>query len=165
MLRLNINQLLAIILFVFSLGYLWMAFQIPVFPIPRPVDSDAFPKMLGACLLILSVFLFLEKEPAKVSEVKTDKETNTDEDLPQKGIQNPKVQVFGASIAVLAYAFLIEPLGFLAASILLGVGLSFWFGYRNHTVNLVTVAGIVVSLYVLLSKVLGIYLPQGIIPF
>ncbi|MCD8513500.1 MAG: tripartite tricarboxylate transporter TctB family protein [Nitrincola sp.] len=80
-------------------------------------------------------------------------------------MQNPKVQVFGASIAVLAYAFLIEPLGFLAASILLGVGLSFWFGYRNHTVNLVTVAGIVVSLYVLLSKVLGIYLPQGIIPF
>lgn len=165
MLRLNINQLLAVILFVSSLGYLWMAFQIPVFPIPRPVDSDAFPKMLGLCLLILSVFLFLEKVPANVAEDKTTKEADVADDLPQTGIMNPKMQVLGASVGVLAYAFLIKPLGFLAASIILGVGLAYWFGYRNHVVNFVTVGSIVLSLYLLLSKVLGIYLPQGIIPF
>ena len=63
MTRLNINQILALVLVIFSVGYLWMAFQIPVFPIPRPIDSDAFPKILGICLLVLSVLLFFEKQP------------------------------------------------------------------------------------------------------
>ncbi|MCD8513499.1 MAG: hypothetical protein LRY63_09295 [Nitrincola sp.] len=90
MLRLNINQLLAIILFVFSLGYLWMAFQIPVFPIPRPVDSDAFPKMLGACLLILSVFLFLEKEPAKRLKLKRIKKLILTKIYPKRVFRTPR---------------------------------------------------------------------------
>lgn len=161
MARLNINQLLAVILLVFSLGYLWMAYQIPVFPIPRPVDSDAFPKLLGLILFILAVFLFFEKNThEKVAEAKAE------EGQPALvGIRNPKVQVFGTAVAVFAYAFLIEPLGFLAASISLGFGLAYWFGYRQHWINLATVGGIVLSLYLLMNKVMGIYLPTGILPF
>ncbi|KDE39947.1 Tricarboxylate transport protein TctB [Nitrincola lacisaponensis] len=159
MARLNINQLLALILLAFSLGYLWMAYQIPVFPIPRPVDSDAFPKLLGFSLLLLSVFLFFEKTAPAASAEKTE-----DELQPSGWHRQPKVQVFGTAVGVLAYAFLIEPLGFLLASILLGVGLAYWFGYRQHWINLATVGGIVLALYLLMNKVMGIYLPQGLLP-
>lgn len=159
MTRLNANQVLAIVLAVFSLGYLWMAFQIPVYPIPRPVDSDAFPKIMGFSLLLLAIFLFFEKvsedEPAASEEPKN----------VSWGVSHPKIQVIGTAIAVLAYAFLIEPLGFLLSSIILGVGLSYWFGYRQHWVNLATVGCIVLSLYLLMNKVMGIYLPQGFLPF
>lgn len=159
MTRLNPNQIIAILLTLFSIGYLWMAYQIPVFPIPRPVDSDAFPKMMGYALLVLSLFLFFEK-----TNISTDKKNDDQAHTNAKGIQNPKIQVFGTAIAVLAYAFLIEPLGFVLASILLGVGLAYWFGYRQHWVNLATVGGIVLSLYLLMNKVMGIYLPQGFLP-
>lgn len=163
MTRFNSNQIIAIILLVFSIGYLVMAYQIPVFPIPRPVDSDAFPKMMGYVLLILSVFLFFEK----VSEESADADKEANAHMHSTGfcVQNPKVQVLGTSIAVLAYAFLIEPLGFVLASVLLGVGLAYWFGYRQHWVNIATVGGIVLSLYLLMNKVMGIYLPQGFLPF
>ena len=164
MTRLNMNQILALVLVLFSVGYLWMAFQIPVFPIPRPIDSDAFPKILGICLLLLSVLLFFEKQsktenPSQQEDVEPVTESSV------TGMQNPKVQVLGTAIAILAYAFLIEPLGFLLSSILLGVGLAYWFGYRQHGVNFATVGSIVLILYLLMSKVMGIYLPTGVLPF
>lgn len=162
MARLTANQLIAIILLVFSLGYIWMAFQIPVFPIPRPVDSDAFPKILGVALLILSIVLFFEKQaPAKMDLADASEPSAEDSTLSKR----PVIQVTGAAVAVLAYALLIEPLGFLLASVLLGFGLAFWFGYREHWINLLTIGGIVLALYLLMNKVMGIYLPQGVLPF
>lgn len=156
MTQLNPNRIIAIFLFLMSIGYLWMAFQIPTFPIPRPVDSDAFPKLLGCVLMLLSVFLFFEK-PA----VSADKEESAQV---HSFTKRPAVQVAGTAVAVVIYAFSIEPLGFLLSSILLGFGLAFWYGYRKHTVNLATMTAIVLSLYLLLNKVMGIHLPQGILP-
>lgn len=169
MARLTANQLIAIILLVFSLGYIWMAFQIPVFPIPRPVDSDAFPKILGVGLLILSIVLFFEKQTPVKKDFPDTSEPLPDasEPLPEDSAlsKRPVVQVTGAAVAVLAYALLIEPLGFLLSSALLGFGLAFWFGYREHWINLLTTGGIVLALYLLMNKVMGIYLPQGVLPF
>ncbi|KGK43173.1 tricarboxylic transporter TctB (4TM)subunit [Nitrincola sp. A-D6] len=162
MARLTANQLIGIILFVFSLGYIWMAFQIPVFPIPRPVDSDAFPKILGVGLLILSIVLFFDKQASTKVDF-----PDAAELLPEDAAlsKRPAVQVMGAAAAVLAYALLIEPLGFLLSSALLGFGLAFWFGYRQHWINLLTTGGVVLALYLLMNKVMGIYLPQGVLPF
>lgn len=157
MTQLNPNRVIAIFLFIMSIGYLWMAFQIPVFPIPRPVDSDAFPKLLGVVLMLLSVFLFFEKPAVPTG----------DEEEPAKApsfSRRPDVQVAVTGLAVVVYAFSIEPLGFLLSSILLGFGLAFWYGYRKHLINLVTMVTIVLSLYLLLNKVMGIHLPQGILP-
>lgn len=162
MTRVTANQLLGIILLAFSLGYIWMAFQIPVFPIPRPVDSDAFPKILGLGLLILSIVLFFEKQPDSKIDFPDASEPGPEESVFTK---RPAVQVMGTSVAVLVYALSIEPLGFLLSSILLGFGLANWFGYREHWINLLTNGGVVLALYLLMNKVMGIYLPQGVLPF
>ena len=61
MTQLNTNQVLGLIIALVAVGYLVMAFQIPSFPLPRPIDSDLFPKVLGFTLLGLAVLLFLEK--------------------------------------------------------------------------------------------------------
>ncbi|WP_409525467.1 tripartite tricarboxylate transporter TctB family protein [Nitrincola sp. MINF-07-Sa-05] len=158
MTRINHNQVLAIILGLFSIVYLWMAFQIPTFPIPRPVDSDAFPKALGAAILILSVFLFLEKTGEKGVEV---------EETSHIGFSftSPYMQVVVTSVGVLAYAFLIEPLGFVLASSLLMFLLATYYGYRAWLVNLATTLGIVLSLYFVMTRAVGVHLPPGILPF
>ena len=56
------NRILAVIIAVFALWYLYEAFQIPRFPLPRPVDSDLFPKVLGLLLLGLAGLLFFVRE-------------------------------------------------------------------------------------------------------
>lgn len=160
MLRLNANQLLGLFLGLFSVGYIWMAYQIPVFPLPRPVDSDAFPKVLGFIMVGLSIWLFLEKPEPKAP-------VDPSEQARIKALSwwgRPWWQVSITSLAILSYAFLLQPLGFVVASITLGCGLSAYYGYRRHVINVLTSTAVVLSLYILLSRVMGIYLPTGILP-
>lgn len=158
MTRLNINQWLALLLLAFSMGYLVMAFQIPVFPLPRPVDSDAFPKLLGGLMLLLSLLLYFEKPADKPQDSEKSQESTAEK-------RKAKLQLTLTAIAIPIYALLIEPLGFVLASLLLGFGLAWLYGYRRHGINLLTISLVVLPLYLLLSKVMGIYLPTGPLPF
>jgi putative tricarboxylic transport membrane protein len=91
------NRLVALILFAYGLWYVYAAFQIPSYSIPRPVDSDVFPKILGFSLLVLSVLLFFEKgktdgkkevtelkETEKLKEAKEAMESEEHSDLIEK---------------------------------------------------------------------------------
>lgn len=158
MMRLNANQIIGLFLAVFSVGYIWMAFHIPVFPLPRPVDSDAFPKVLGYFLLGLSVWLFFERPPVVDA---ANAEAKNEWHGPRW--QSPKWQVVITALTVLAYALLLQPLGFVVASILLGFGLTWYYGYRKHHINFMVSASIVLSLYLLLTQVMDVYLPTGIL--
>lgn len=157
MTRLHANQTLGLILALFSLGYLWMAFAIPSFPLPRPVDSDAFPKALGLSFFVLSVFLFFERPETPPA---TDK-------VAFEGTwwQRPTMQVIATSLAIIVYAFALQPLGFVVASVALGFGLSCLYGYQRWVVSMIVSFSVVVALYLTMTKALGIYLPTGILPF
>jgi putative tricarboxylic transport membrane protein len=160
MTRLNTNQWLALVFAVLAAGYLAMAWQIPTFPLPRPVDSDLFPKVLGFALMILSVFLFFEK-PTPIAGA---------DEIDQEATQGPMLftpwaRVIVTSLAIAAYAFLLVPLGFVLASTLLCVGLTAYYGYRRHGVNLATSLGVVLALYLTMTKVMDVYLPTGVLPF
>lgn len=161
MMRLNANQIIGLFLAAFSLGYIWMAFHIPVFPLPRPVDSDAFPKVLGYFLFGLSVWLFFERPP-----VADTLEESAEENPVWQGPrwQSPKWQVVITALAVLSYALLLQPLGFVVASIALGFGLTWYYGYRKHRINFMVSASIVLTLYLLLTQVMDVHLPTGILP-
>ena len=105
MTRLNTNQWLALVFAVLAVGYIAMAWQIPTFPLPRPVDSDLFPKVLGFSLLILSVFLFFEKPTPIAGADEVDEEA-------QHGplLLTPWARVIVTSLAIAAYALLLVPL-------------------------------------------------------
>ncbi|MBD3894970.1 tripartite tricarboxylate transporter TctB family protein [Halomonas sp. ML-15] len=159
MTRLNANQILALCLALVAVGYLAMAWQIPNFPLPRPVDSDLFPKVLGFTLLGLSLLLFLEKPKAQ----DTPDELDADEQaLPL--LMRPWSRVVITSIAIATYAVLLAPIGFVVASTTLCFGLAWYYGYRRHGVNLAASLGVVLTLYLTMTKVMGVYLPTGILP-
>ena len=160
MTRLNTNQWLALVFAVLAAGYIAMAWQIPTFPLPRPVDSDLFPKVLGFSLLILSVFLFFER-PTPIAGA---------DEIDQEATQGPMLftpwaRVIVTSLAIAAYAFLLVPLGFVLASTLLCVGLTVYYGYRRHAINLATSLGVVLALYLTMTRVMDVYLPSGVLPF
>ncbi len=160
--RLSANQILAIILAVFAVGYLVMAFQIRSFPLPRPIDSDMFPKVLGLLLLGLSVLLFVEKE--KVSEEPERSDATEQSAQARSLLRHRWAEVAVTAAAVALYALLLRPLGFLLASAALVAGLTWYYGYRNHLVNLVVAVVIPLILFLVLTRGLGIHLPRGVIP-
>jgi len=159
MTRLNTNQILALIIALFSVGYLAMAFQIPQFPLPRPIDSDLFPKVLGFTLLGLAGLLFLEKPKAQDIPDEPSLEA-----LSQPLLLRPWSRVVITSLAITAYALLLVPVGFVVASTLLSYGLAWYYGYRRHGVNLATSLGVVLALYLTMTRLMEVYLPTGILP-
>lgn len=159
MTRLNTNQIIALIVALFSAGYLVMAFQIPTFPLPRPIDSDIFPKVLGFLLLGLAVWLFLEKPKAQDIP-----DEPSPEALNQPLLLRPWSRVVITSLAIIAYSLLMVPIGFVVASTALSFGLGWYYGYRRHGVNMATSLGVVLALYLTMTRIMDVYLPTGILP-
>lgn len=160
MTRLNTNQWLALVLALFAAAYLAMAWQIPTFPLPRPVDSDLFPKVLGVTLLLLAGLLFFEKPVALAGADEIDEEATNGPLL-----FTPWARVVVTAVAIAAYAFLLVPLGFVLASTLLCTGLTAYYGYRRHGINLAASLGVVLALYITMTRVMDVYLPTGLLPF
>ncbi|WP_218314005.1 tripartite tricarboxylate transporter TctB family protein [Halomonas sp. 18071143] len=160
MTRLNTNQWLALVLALFAAAYLAMAWQIPTFPLPRPVDSDLFPKVLGVTLLLLAGLLFFEKPVPLAGADEIDEEATNGPLL-----LTPWARVVVTAVAIAAYAFLLVPLGFVLASTLLCTGLTAYYGYRRHGINLAASLGVVLALYITMTRIMDVYLPTGLLPF
>lgn len=160
MTRLNSNQILALFLALVALGYLAMAWQIKAFPLPRPIDSDLFPKVLGFTLLGLSLLLYLERPQAQDTPPAPDPEEQA-----RPLLLRPWSRVVVTALAIAAYALLLVPVGFVLASTALGVGLTAYYGYRRHGVNLAAILGVVLALYLTMTRVMDVYLPTGVLPF
>lgn len=169
MMRFTAQHLIAAVLALLSCLYLWMAWQIPTFPIPRPVDSDVFPKLLGSLLLLLSIWLFVDAFTAKAAETAEENtEENTDSTQQQTRTwhwRSPAAQVLVTALAILAYALLLEKLGFVLSSSGLMFALACYYGYRAHVINLVTTLAIVLALYFVMTGLVGVHLPPGLLPF
>ncbi|WP_458735533.1 tripartite tricarboxylate transporter TctB family protein [Zobellella taiwanensis] len=157
--NLNANRLIGLVMALVSLGYLWMAYRIPTFPMPRPIDSDAFPKLLGLALLVLSVLLCLDKPPALRA-----KTTSNPPRQKSRGL-SPTAQLLTTFVVIALYAISLEWLGFVLASGLFGMGLSYCYGYRRHLISAVATLSVVLSLYLIMTRLLEVHLPQGLLPF
>lgn len=160
MTRFNTNQVLGLIIALVAAGYLAMAFQIPDFALPRPIDSDLFPKVLGFTLLGLAVLLFLEKPKDQDTPDEMDPEEQA-----KPLLLRPWSRIVITSLAIAAYALLLVPIGFVLTSLTLSFGLAWYFGYRRHGVNLATSMGVVLALYLTMTRGMDVYLPSGILPF
>lgn len=148
------NRILALIIGLLSVAYLWAAFQIPVFPIPRPIDSDAFPKLLGFLMLGLSVWLFFERDGATFLPEEEDARTLWDRWRP----------VVVTSVAIVIYAFALGWMGFVLASFLLTAGLTWFYGFRRHAINAIVSLAVPLGLYLVMTRFMNIHLPAGWLP-
>lgn len=153
--RFNANQIVALVLGVLSLAYLYAAYQIPTFPIPRPIDSDRLPKLLGFIMVGLAAWLFLERPEGA---------HGADSDDRQRALAR-WMPVIVTSVAIAAYAALLQPLGFVLASFVLAAGLTWYYGYRRHLVNACVALAVPLVLYLVMTRLMTIHLPRGVLPF
>lgn len=157
------NRVIAIILFLFSLAYICMAFEIPEFTLKTPIDSDLFPKVLGIMMLILAVLLYFEKEKND-SEIEEEEEDSTAVSIVEKW-SAPKMQVGVITLMLFLYIIFFETIGFIVSTLLFLYLATFYFGYKKHVINVLVSILFTVSLYLILHVGLGIHLPKGLLPF
>ncbi|MFN3987010.1 MAG: tripartite tricarboxylate transporter TctB family protein [Rhodocyclaceae bacterium] len=153
--RINANQILAVLIGALSIAYLIAAYRIPTFPIPRPVDSDAIPKLLGYVMLGLAVWLFFERPQAASDDAEVDGRAWIARWMP----------VAVTSVAIALYAATLQLLGFVLGSFLLAAGLTWYYGYRRHVANLIVALAVPLVLYLVMTRFMNIHLPRGILPF
>ncbi len=137
--------------------YFWATAQIPSLELGDPLGPKAFPRMLGVGLLIAAAMLLAEI----LRDRKTAKTAGTEA---MKWERHHWVVVAVAAWTAL-YVALFEPLGYMLATLIFLAGLTGYFNRGRHLMNVLTCVLFVIISYVAFTKLLGVNLARGIIPF
>jgi len=148
----NISLLSGILSLLIGLIYTVFALLLPDASIGRAAEPKFFPLALGIIMLLLSVALLYEELKKKKEETKVKSVFTLDSNLKKIGL---------TCLFSILYAILFDKLGYVISTVLFLEGELFLFnGFRKWKIN--TIVALVFSLfiYILFSKLLGVYLPM-----
>jgi putative tricarboxylic transport membrane protein len=141
--------------------YFWATAQIPSLEIGDPLGPKAFPRLLGVGLLITAAMLLgemiRERKAAKAGEPVASAEAEDD--------GNPRVVAITV-VATAIYFLLFEPLGYVITTAAYLLVMTHIF-YKKGRCLVNTLTSVVYGLgsYLAFTKLLGVNLPAGILPF
>lgn len=138
--------------------YFWATAQIPSLELGDPLGPKAFPRMLGVGLLIAAAMLLAEILRARKKE-----KSAGDTEVLRWEKQHWIVVAVAAWTAL--YVVLFEPLGYMLATLIFLLGLTGYFNRGRHLMNGLTCVLFVIISYASFTKILGVTLARGIIPF
>lgn len=145
-------RILSLLLVLFAGAYLWGATSLPLGQIHQP-EAGLFPCAAGVFLLVLSLMYFLKIWWTQGEWGKT-------EPLPRGKDFH---RVMGLLVALVGYAALLEPLGFILASIALTAVVLRLLHMRSWgSTLLISVLAAAVS-YFLFGVILGVPFPAGVL--
>lgn len=141
--------------------YFWATAQIPSLELGDPLGPKAFPRMLGIGLLLAAAMLLAEmiRDRRKAAVTDPGQSSGAWKWQPHDWV----VVAVAAWTALYVLAF--EPLGYMLASALYLLALMAYFNRRRWLMNILTSVIFVVLSYVAFTKLLGVTLARGIIPF
>jgi putative tricarboxylic transport membrane protein len=149
--------LLALAVILFGILVIWQTTQIRLTPAYSLVGPRVIPYIVGGGLVVLGAWLAFEALTGRGAGVSTESE-DVDPTLPTDW------RTVGLlALALLAYLLLLEPAGFIVASVVLFAGAAFAMGSRRYVRDIV--AGVVMAtvLYVGFTRGLDLQLPAGVL--
>jgi putative tricarboxylic transport membrane protein len=141
------DRLFGGIAFLLALAFIAGATQIEAALIFDSLGPSAFPILIGVILAISSGFLILRPDPE-----------------PDWPAARRVVEIVLALVVMLAYAFLLEPLGFVIATAI-AAGLLSWRLGATLAIAALAGVGISVGIYVVFHLILGLSLARGPLGF
>lgn len=137
--------------------YFWATAQIPTLELGDPLGPKAFPRLLGIGLLISAGMLFMEmmrdrKKPKSEAAAKWTWE-------PYEWV------VVAISVWTALYILVFEPLGFMISTTVYLLALFAYFNRGRWLMNVLTSVLFSVIGYFAFTKLLGVNLAPGILPF
>lgn len=149
--------LLALGIIALGIFFLKGVFDIRILPSYARVGPRFFPLVVSIGLLICGAFLAVQAWLGQAPEPQ--EEENVDLDAP---ISLSSMIILG--LALFLYILLLERLGFILSSALLFVGSTLAFGDRQYLKNSLWGLGIAFFIYFMITRLLNLNLPEGLIP-
>ena len=141
--------------------YFWATSEIPTLEIGDPLGPKAFPRLLGVGLLISAAMLLMEMLKAKKSPPE---EKAAADSGPAMDAGTVKV-VAGVVVVTGIYFALFEPLGYAISTALFLLVMTFYFNKGKAWTNGLTSVLYGFGSYYAFTKLLGVNLPAGVLPF
>ena len=153
--RQRVDRWLGLALVLFALAWSWAV----VATIPPGWEGEAgprgFPLLLGIALGALGLYM-------SVSAFRSDAAAAADEDRIEPPTRSEVRTVGLTTLVFLAYAFLLDKLGFLVATPIMVAG-ALWLivGQRSWPTILILTAGLTVGSYLVFGVLMPAHLPEG----
>ncbi len=171
------DRVIGLVLAAGAVAYLIAAWQIPQFALDTvPVQPRVFPLALGALLLLLAVLLAIRpagasQPPGAEHDAEADGSPEEDAGSSDAGGQartlgrssRPRVEVLILVGGTAAYIGLLEPLGFIPATIAFLLAGSWWFRTARLWVAATVAVGVTLAAQLGLGELLGVRLPAGVL--
>ena len=147
--------------------YFYATEQLPSLEIGDPLGPKAFPRLLGIGLLITAVVLLLEilrarKSPAPKA---ADSAMRGAPIIVGADTRGAPVIVGAVALWTLLYFITFERLGYILSTSLYLLALTNYFNRGKTIANVLTSVLFPIISYLMFTKLLGVTLPPGILPF
>lgn len=137
--------------------YFWATAQIPTLELGDPLGPKAFPRMLGVGLLLAAAML--------LAEILRDRKKPKTEPSPPWRWDPHQFVVVAIAVWTALYILAFEWSGYMVSTAIYLLALTAYFNRGRHLMNVLTCALFVIISYVAFTKLLGVNLPRGFIPF
>jgi putative tricarboxylic transport membrane protein len=138
--------------------YIYATEQLPSLEIGDPLGPKAFPRLLAIGLVITAVVLLLE-----ILRNRKGAPPSTAQGKPKE--PGAPIIVAGAAAWTLLYFIAFETLGFVLSTAVYLLVLTSYFNRGKLIANALTSILFAVGAYVMFTKILGVTLPPGFLPF
>ncbi len=137
--------------------YFWATAQIPTLELGDPLGPKAFPRMLGVGLLLAAAML--------LAEILRDRKKPKTETPPTWRWEPHQWVVVAIAVWTALYILAFERLGYMLSTVIYLLALTAYFNRGRHLMNGLTCVLFVIISYVAFTKLLGVNLARGFIPF
>jgi putative tricarboxylic transport membrane protein len=159
-----IDRIIVVCTVILALLYLYGNSLIPSLQIGDPLGPKAFPYLIGIGLLVSAAWLLLETWRTGNAHAADLQELADPTDVGPEDHRH--LLVIAGVVAWIAFYFaLFEPVGFLLATPVTLLGLMAYFNRNKWLANVLTSVLFPLGTYFLFSKVLGVNLAKGLLPF
>lgn len=153
------DRVIFVCIIVFAGLYLFATSQIPSLEIGDPLGPKAFPRLLGAGLLITAVMLLMEILRARRSGAAAEESAERSEE------RGHYLVIAGVVVWTGLYYAVFEHLGYMLATAIFLFALMAYFHRNRWVTNSITAVIFSVASYALFVKALGVTLAPGILSF
>ncbi len=154
------DRIIFVCILVLTGVYFWATSQIPTLEIGDPLGPKAFPRLLGAGMIIAAVMLLAEMIKARKAETKSAAPKAAE----PHDTGSYKI-VVGVAVVTGIYFVLFEPLGYAVSTGLFLLLMTNYFNKHKWWTNGLTALLYSFGSYYAFTKLLGVNLPRGILPF
>jgi putative tricarboxylic transport membrane protein len=152
------DRIILVFILVLTGVYFWATSQIPTLEIGDPLGPKAFPRLLGAGMLLTAVML--------LAEIIKERKTAPSTEAPAPGERSQWRVIIAVTLGTFVFFVSFEFLGYMISVTAYLLAMTYFFNKNGRWMtNGLTSVIYGVGSYFIFTQALGVNLPRGLLPF